>query len=88
MYNFEQAYFPDISVSLEVRLEILDTDGKDWEFYFHCRQSGNTKVYVLQRLRDYMISKDLQAGDTGYHFLFLNMRIQVIVFADLYMHLN
>ncbi|XAR67528.1 hypothetical protein NMG60_11002310 [Bertholletia excelsa] len=47
------ALFPKITSPHGCPVKILDNDGKEWEF----------QMYVLEGLKDYMVSVQLQAGD-------------------------
>lgn len=46
-------------------ISILDTEGKQWEFFIRCWPNPSSKTYVLEGLRDYIIAKKWQAGDIG-----------------------
>lgn len=46
-------------------ISILDTEGKQWEFFFRRWPNPSSKTYVLEGLRDYIIAKKWQAGDIG-----------------------
>lgn len=58
-----EAFFPDISEPQGLPMKFLDTEGKEWEFYFRFWPNCGSKMYVLEGLRDYMISMKWQAGD-------------------------
>ena len=47
-------------------MNIVDTDGKEWDdIYFRCWSCRYSKTYVLTGLRAFIISKNMQKGDTG-----------------------
>ncbi|GJR18998.1 integrase, catalytic region, zinc finger, CCHC-type containing protein, partial [Tanacetum coccineum] len=48
-----------------VALNIIDTDGKEWGVYFRCWPHYDKGKYVMTGLKDFYVSKNLQAGDTG-----------------------
>ncbi|KAG6424361.1 hypothetical protein SASPL_114778 [Salvia splendens] len=54
-------FFPDISGLHGLRIKIQDIDGNEWEFHY---LDAGSRVYVLEGLRDYMISNKCQSGDT------------------------
>ncbi|XP_006362937.1 B3 domain-containing protein Os07g0563300-like isoform X1 [Solanum tuberosum] len=58
-----EAYFPPLSGPHKIPINILDTDGKEWNFHFRFWPNSRSKMYVLEGLRDYMVSKKWQAGD-------------------------
>lgn len=58
-----EAYFPRLSGPLKIPISILDTEGKEWNFHFRFWPNSRSKMYVLEGLRDYMVSKKWQAGD-------------------------
>ncbi|CDP05856.1 unnamed protein product [Coffea canephora] len=59
-----EAFFPDISEPRGFLLKIQDTEGMDWDFNYRYWINGGSKMYILEGLRDFMISKRWQAGDT------------------------
>ncbi|XP_024024910.1 B3 domain-containing transcription repressor VAL1 isoform X2 [Morus notabilis] len=44
-------------------IEVQDTTGKDWKFYFRVWRNGHGRMYVLEGLRKYMALMDWKAGD-------------------------
>ncbi|CAN4087413.1 unnamed protein product [Withania somnifera] len=58
-----EAYFPPLSGPHKIPINILDTEGKEWNFHFRFWPNSRSKMYVLEGLRDYMVSKKWQAGD-------------------------
>ncbi|KAM7498758.1 hypothetical protein LguiA_023172 [Lonicera macranthoides] len=58
-----ETFFPDISEPHSLPIKIRDTEGKEWEFRYRSWPNGDSKMYVLEGLRDYMISMKWQAGD-------------------------
>ncbi|PWA97245.1 B3 domain-containing transcription repressor VAL1 [Artemisia annua] len=58
------AHFPAVSGYEVVPLNILDTDGKEWDVCFRCWPHCNRNKFVMTGLRDFIVSKNLQAGDT------------------------
>ena len=67
MQHFRQAYFPVVPEYQKIPvMNIVDTDGKEWDdIYFRCWPSRHRKIYVLTGLRAFIISKNMQKGDTG-----------------------
>lgn len=61
----KQACFPRIPEGQGIPLVIQDTTGRDWEFHFRFWQNSNSKMYVLDGIKDYMVFMEWQAGDTG-----------------------
>ncbi|KAL3508615.1 hypothetical protein ACH5RR_028016 [Cinchona calisaya] len=59
-----EAFFPDISEPRGFTVKIYDIEGKEWEFNYRYWINGGSKMYILEGLRDFMISKRWQAGDT------------------------
>ncbi|KAL0320707.1 UNVERIFIED_CONTAM: B3 domain-containing protein [Sesamum radiatum] len=60
-----EAFFPDISALHGLRIKIQDIEGNEWEFHYRYWLNGGSRIYVLEGLRDYMVSKKWQPGDTG-----------------------
>ena len=66
MHHFEQGYFPPVCDYQKIPVNIVDTDGKEWKnIYFRCWPFRYSKTYVLTGLRAFIISKNMQKGDTG-----------------------
>ncbi|PWA97244.1 B3 domain-containing protein [Artemisia annua] len=63
------AHFPAISGYERARLNILDTDGKDWDVCFRCSPYHNKKSYFMTGLKTFYFSKNLQAGDTDIYLI-------------------
>ncbi|KAL6544395.1 hypothetical protein OROMI_023257 [Orobanche minor] len=61
-----EAFFPDISGLHGLRIKIQDIEGNEWEFHYRYWLNGGSRIYVLEGLQDYMVSKKWQPGDTGY----------------------
>ncbi|XP_021288110.1 B3 domain-containing protein Os07g0563300-like isoform X2 [Herrania umbratica] len=59
-----EAYFPDISAQQGIFVVVQDIKGDDWEFYYRYWSNTNGKMYVLEGLKDYIISEQWQPGDT------------------------
>ncbi|KAK6229524.1 hypothetical protein SCA6_018475 [Theobroma cacao] len=59
-----EAYFPDISAQQGIFVVVQDIKGDDWEFYYRYWLNTNGKMYVLEGLKDYIISEQWQPGDT------------------------
>lgn len=57
-------FFPDISGLHGLRIKIQDIDGNEWEFHYRYWLNGESRIYVLEGLRDYMVSKKWLPGDT------------------------
>ncbi|PWA96698.1 B3 domain-containing protein [Artemisia annua] len=62
--NYATAHFPEVTGTEVVPLNIIDTDGKEWGVYFRCWPHYNKATYVMTGLKDFYVSKNLQAGDT------------------------
>ncbi|XVF78059.1 hypothetical protein PTKIN_Ptkin14bG0097900 [Pterospermum kingtungense] len=58
-----EAFLPQISREEGTFVVIQDTSGKNWELYYHFWSNVNGKMYVLEGLKDYIISMQCQAGD-------------------------
>ncbi|XP_047254337.1 B3 domain-containing protein Os07g0679700 isoform X5 [Capsicum annuum] len=58
-----EAYFPPLSGPHKIPINILDTEGKEWNFHYRFWPNSRSKMYVLEGLRDYMVSKKWRAGD-------------------------
>ncbi|KAJ4726234.1 B3 domain-containing protein [Melia azedarach] len=56
-------YFPKVSEPQGFPIKIQDTSGNDWDFRFRYWPNNNSTMYVLEGLKEYMISKKCQAGD-------------------------
>lgn len=65
-----QEYLPKLSEPQGFPIRMQDTNGKDWEFHFRFWPNNNSIMYVLEGLKDYLISNQCQAGDKGNSFLF------------------
>lgn len=63
-----QDYFPKVSEPQGFPIKIQDTSGNDWDFRFRYWPNNNSTMYVLEGLKEYMISKKCQAGDKGNSF--------------------
>lgn len=59
-----EAFFPDISEPRGLPIMIRDTEGKDWEVNYRYWINSGCKMYIVEGLRELMISKRWQAGDT------------------------
>lgn len=47
-------------------MNIIDTEGQELDVSLRCwRPHGNNTTYVITGLKDFYVSKNLQAGDTG-----------------------
>eukprot|EP00261_Vitis_vinifera_P031719 XP_019072962.1 PREDICTED: B3 domain-containing protein Os07g0563300 isoform X3 [Vitis vinifera] len=58
-----QEYFPLISGPEGVTIRILDTRGREWVFHYRYWSNANSQMYVLDGLKDFVISMQWQAGD-------------------------
>lgn len=56
-------YLPELSEPQGFPIRMQDTNGKDWEFHFRFWPNNNSIMYVLEGLKDYLISNQCQAGD-------------------------
>lgn len=61
----KQEYFPLISGPEGVTIRILDTRGRGWVFHYRYWSNANSQMYVLDGLKDFVISMQWQAGDVG-----------------------
>ncbi|KAL3636845.1 hypothetical protein CASFOL_019144 [Castilleja foliolosa] len=61
-----ETFFPDISGLNELRIKIQDMEGNEWEFQYRYWLNGGSRIYVLEGLRDIMVSKKWQPGDIDY----------------------
>ncbi|CAA0813883.1 B3 domain-containing transcription repressor VAL2 [Striga hermonthica] len=59
-----ESSFPNISGPHGLHIKIQDMEGSEWEFHYRYWINGGSRIYVLEGLRDYMVSKNWQAGDT------------------------
>ncbi|CAN8315398.1 unnamed protein product [Cochlearia groenlandica] len=59
-----EAYFPHITQSEGIPLEIQDVKGKEWTFQFRYWPNNNSRMYVLEGVTPCIQSMMLQAGDT------------------------
>ncbi|GFP78573.1 b3 domain-containing transcription repressor val2 [Phtheirospermum japonicum] len=57
-----EAFFPDISGLNGLRIKIQDTEGNEWEFQYRYWLNGGSRIYVLEGLRDIMVSKKMAAS--------------------------
>ncbi|KAH6775687.1 hypothetical protein C2S52_013248 [Perilla frutescens var. hirtella] len=57
-------FFPDISGLHGLHIKMQDIDGNEWEFHYRYWLNGGSRIYVLEGLREYMVSKKWQPGDT------------------------
>lgn len=56
-----QEYFPLISGPEGVTIRILDTRGREWVFHYRYWSNANSQMYVLDGLKDFVISMQWQA---------------------------
>ena len=82
----KQAYFPKVIEAHGFPIVFQDTQRKEWEFNLRFWVNCNSKMYVLEGLKEYMTLMQWQAGDKGkgikleiiwpvffcFSFLFLN----------------
>lgn len=61
----KQVYFPFTPDGQRYPIEVQDTTGKDWKFYFRAWRNGHGRMYVLEGVRKYMALIDWKAGDKG-----------------------
>ncbi|GER56531.1 B3 domain-containing protein Os07g0679700 [Striga asiatica] len=59
-----ESSFPNISGPDGLHIKIQDMEGSEWEFHYRYWINGGSRIYVLEGLRDYMVAKNWQAGDT------------------------
>ncbi|GJY60641.1 B3 domain-containing protein [Tanacetum coccineum] len=67
-WKYAMAHFPKVTGTEVVPLNIIDTDGKEWGVYFRCWPHYDKGKYVMTGLKDFYVSKNLQAGDTEKKF--------------------
>ncbi|KAK7300796.1 hypothetical protein RJT34_11647 [Clitoria ternatea] len=60
-----EAYFPTISQSEGLPLQILDEKGNEWTFQFRFWPNNNSRMYVLEGVTPCIQSLQLNAGDIG-----------------------
>lgn len=84
--TIKQAYFPKVTEAHGFPIIFQDTQRKEWEFNLRFWVNCNSKMYVLEGLKEYMTLMQWQAGDKGkgikleiiwpvffcFSFLFLN----------------
>ncbi|KAL6975370.1 hypothetical protein U1Q18_024165 [Sarracenia purpurea var. burkii] len=58
-----EAFFPEIISPHGCPVNIQDTEGKEWEFQFRYWLNSGSKMYVLEGLKDFMVSMQWKAGD-------------------------
>ena len=61
----KQAYFPKVSEGQGFPIVFQDAKGEDWEFHLRFWVNCNSKMYVLEGLKEYMTLMRWQAGDIG-----------------------
>ena len=61
----KQAYFPKVSEGQGFPIVFQDARGEDWEFHLRFWVNCNSKMYVLEGLKEYMTLMRWQAGDIG-----------------------
>nr|QNI23768.1 AP2/ERF transcription factor [Camptotheca acuminata] len=59
-----ESYFPPISQSEGLPLNIQDIKGKEWTFQFRYWPNNNSRMYVLEGVTPCIQNMQLQAGDT------------------------
>ncbi|XP_027330705.1 B3 domain-containing transcription repressor VAL1-like isoform X2 [Abrus precatorius] len=59
-----EAYFPPISQSEGIPLQIQDVKGNEWTFQFRFWPNNNSRMYVLEGVTPCIQSLQLNAGDT------------------------
>ncbi|GJR95941.1 B3 domain-containing protein [Tanacetum coccineum] len=77
--KYALAHFPKVSGSEVVPLNIIDTEGQEWNFSLRCWPHPNITTYVITGLKEFYVSKNLQAGDIGTNLVFE-------ISDDLYIH--
>lgn len=60
-----QAFFPAISQSEGVPLDVLDENRNEWTFQFRFWPNNNSRMYVLEGVTPCIQGMQLVAGDTG-----------------------
>lgn len=61
----KQAYFPKVTEAHGFPIVFQDTQRKEWEFNLRFWVNCNSKMYVLEGLKEYMTLMQWQAGDKG-----------------------
>lgn len=46
-------------------MDIIDTEGQQWDVSLRCWPREKNTTYVITGLKDFYVSKNLQAGDIG-----------------------
>ncbi|XP_052187292.1 B3 domain-containing transcription repressor VAL1 isoform X2 [Diospyros lotus] len=59
-----EMYFPSISQSDGLPIQIRDVKGKEWTFQFRFWPNNNSRMYVLEGVTPCIQNMQLQAGDT------------------------
>ncbi|KAI4318264.1 hypothetical protein L6164_026053 [Bauhinia variegata] len=59
-----EVYFPPISQSEGLPLQIQDGEGNEWTFQFRFLPNNNSRMYVSEGVTPCIQSMELQAGDT------------------------
>ncbi|KAK1430982.1 hypothetical protein QVD17_14143 [Tagetes erecta] len=59
-----KVFFPRVSRGKSIALQVLDTDGTEWNLLYKCWYYRKNTVFLLQGLTDFFKSKNWQAGDT------------------------
>ncbi|PIN17990.1 hypothetical protein CDL12_09346 [Handroanthus impetiginosus] len=59
-----ETFFPDLSGLHGLHIKIQYIEGNEWEFHYRYWINGGSRIYVLEGLRDYLVSKQWQPGDT------------------------
>lgn len=62
--KYAETFFPEVFEPKGIMLNVLDLEGKEWEFSFRYWPNCGSRTYVLEGVRDIMVSRKLQAGDT------------------------
>lgn len=61
--KYAEAYFPPISKTEGLPLNVHDLKGKEWTFQFRFWPNNNSRMYVLEGVNPCIQSMNLQAGD-------------------------
>ncbi|CAI9088592.1 OLC1v1022968C1 [Oldenlandia corymbosa var. corymbosa] len=59
-----EAFFPDINDPRGFPIRFHDVEGKEWEFNYRYWINAGSKMYILEGLKEFMVSKRWEAGDT------------------------
>lgn len=62
--KYAETFFPEVSEPRGMTMNFLDMESKEWAFSFRYWPNCGSRTYILEGLRDFLVSRKLQAGDT------------------------